>query len=332
MFGWGETEIESLRQALSVYFDTNVYRFTREKDEVERTRLILREFGAELVVSSGNIFETLAISQSKSRAEEAEAIVSLYPKYDDKPESWRHAHELLREIRRKRPNWIRSVSFRRSIKWFWAGHLQLWELFKAGDFPSSEGYAQYRRDFEHGVRSSSELNRILRAGMRAGDTFSFGRSPDDAIGLDLANPEAFWRFDSLMTWHGAVVMRSPASRDYADWIIPSLKRGAFEGPSYESFWLHDASAANLPLNRLTGLIAFYQLKHKITHGNAADQIHASNWLVQDLFFTADRAFYDVLTAVANNHFAQVRKPIFIDRRSQSCAAQIEAALAATGFE
>lgn len=317
---------------ISVYFDTNVYRFAKEKGEVEATRLALRKFGAQLVVSAGNIFETLAISHSKSRREEAEAIVSLDPKYEDKPESWRHAQELLFEIRRKRPKWIRAVSFRRSIKGFLAGHVHLWELFKAGDFPSPEEYAQYRRDFEQGVEHSSEFNKFLRARMRAGDTFSFGKSPDDAMALDLANAEVFWRFESLTAWHSAVVTRSAASRDYADWITPFLKGGAFEDSSYESFWLHDAAAANLPLNRLTGLITFYQLKRKITHGNAADQIHGSNWLLQDVFFTADRAFYNVLMDVRAHAFEDVWEPILVDRGNASCAAQIDAALSAISLE
>ncbi len=318
--------VEVLRQAISVYFDTNVYRFAREKDEVEAIRLILKNFDAQLVVSSGNIFETLAISQSKSRREEAQAIVSLEPRYEDKPESWRHAQELLFEIRRRRPNWVRSVSFRRSIKSFLQGHLQLWEMFKRGDFPSAEAYAQYRRDFEQGVERSSELDKFLRIRMRAGDTFSFGKSSSDATVIELHDPEVFWRFESLMAWHSAVVLRSAASRDYADWIDPYLKNGAFEDASYESFWLHDASGANLPLNRLTSLITFHQLKRKITHGNAVDQIHGSNWLLQDVFFTADRAFYDVLMDVRAHAFGNVLEPILLHRGSSSCAAQIDAAL------
>jgi hypothetical protein len=55
-----------LRQAISVYFDTNVYRFAGDKGEVEATRLILKKFGAQLVVSVGTIFETLAISQTRA--------------------------------------------------------------------------------------------------------------------------------------------------------------------------------------------------------------------------------------------------------------------------
>jgi hypothetical protein len=48
-------------------------------------------------------------------------------------------------------------------------------------------------------------------------------------------------------------------------------------------------------------VSYYQLKQKITHGNAADQIHASCWLTNDLFITADRGIYEALASAAR-HF------------------------------
>jgi hypothetical protein len=82
----------------------------------------------------------------------------------------------------------------------------------------------------------------------------------------------------------------------------------------------------MPLNKLVGLVNFYQLEHKATHGNAADQMHAGHWLRQDLFFTADSAFYDVLTRIANAHFTNTLKPAFVDRQESSCVKQVESIL------
>jgi hypothetical protein len=39
----------------------------------------------------------------------------------------------------------------------------------------------------------------------------------------------------------------------------------------------------MPLNKLVGLVNFYRLSHKVTHGNAADQ------LPEDLSCAASRA-------------------------------------------
>ena len=64
----------------------------------------------------------------------------------------------------------------------------------------------------------------------------------------------------------------------------------------------------------------------VTHGNAADQIHAPNWLLHDLFFTADRAFYSALEKIATLDYAEAPRPVFIDRSGLSCVTQIEANL------
>ena len=113
----------------------------------------------------------------------------------------------------------------------------------------------------------------------------------------MSDPEVFWRVESLQAWYEAIEMR-PASRDYDDWLSPYLKRGSFRDPSYQSLWLEEASGATMPLNRLIGLVKFYQLAQKVTHVNAADQLHAGHWLRSDLFLTADRPFHSVLTRIA----------------------------------
>jgi hypothetical protein len=79
-----------------------------------------------------------------------------------------------------------------------------------------------------------------------------------------------------------------------------------------------------------GLVNFYQLEHKVTHGNAADQLHAGHWLRDDLLFTADAAFYEVLKKIADTHFPQRPKPVFIDRQAASCVGQVESVLVGKG--
>jgi hypothetical protein len=80
----------------------------------------------------------------------------------------------------------------------------------------------------------------------------------------------------------------------------------------------------MPLNRLTGLVGFYQLRQKITHGNAADKIHASAWMLNDLFITADRAFYETLNHVAGQHYPDRQSPAFVERSAASFVTQLEA--------
>ncbi len=132
-----------------------------------------------------------------------------------------------------------------------------------------------------------------------------------------------------MAWYQALVVRSPASRDYADWLDPYVKEAAFNDPTYARFWLQDVRAENIPRNRLVGLVTYYQVHHKIAHGNAEDQIHAGNLLDVDLFITADRAYYAVLLEVVNRHFTGVARPLLLDRRAPSALGELSAALSTT---
>ena len=104
---------------------------------------------------------------------------------------------------------------------------------------------------------------------------------------------------------------------------PYLRTGSFRDPSYHSFWLNEVISDALPVNRLTGLIAFYQLQKKITHGNAVDQLHAGHWLTSDLVVTADRAFHEILFNVATHHYPSRPRHALIDRSATSATAQLE---------
>jgi hypothetical protein len=79
-------------------------------------------------------------------------------------------------------------------------------------------------------------------------------------------------------------------------------------------------------NRLTGLIRYYQLRHKITHGNARDQLHANYLLDVDLFFTADRAFHAILVEVVEKHLVGAAHPILLNRSAPSVLTELHATL------
>ena len=196
-----------------------------------------------------------------------------------------------------------------------------------GRLPSADAYARYSADAEHAIVTQRQFQKELRE-IRSLNSVSISvQNPlSQAVECNLADPEVFWRVESLVVWYNAIEGRKPSSRDYFDWLAPYLKPGSFKDPSYHSFWLHEASGEEMPLNKLVGLVNFYQLEHKVTHGNAADQLHACHWLRQDLFLTADSAFHNVLAQIANVHFPRTPKPVFIDRQGSSCVTQVESIL------
>ena len=308
-----------------LYFDTNIYRFIRSCNEIEQIRRLLAGDEWVLIVSASNLLETYAIESAAERQEEMRALVGLADEFDKYPESWRHALELRREIKRIRPKWLRAVPSKRQLRQFLQGHDALWRDAQAGIMPDPGAYRVYRRDFERGVDQSRSYQKDIRNVLPNTQNFTLVTPDGDSVQIDVTDPEIYWRMNCLQVWYAAIEQKNPASRDYADWLGPYLRQACFRDRSYTAFWLAEVKSDALPLNRLTGLVDFYQLKKKISHGNATDQLHASQWLRSDLFVTADRAFHEILTEVAS-HYPGRGLPVLADRSSPSFASQLEVML------
>jgi len=307
-----------------LYFDTNVYRFVSAKGEIERVAELISSHHAVLTASSGNLFETYAIADAEERKQELSALVVLADSFESHPESWRHAVELRHEIKRLRPKWLRQVVSKRESRDFLRAHRARWAEAIAGVPVDPDAYGVYKRDSEEGVSGVRRAQKQQREELNnESSQFTLVSPNGDIDDVKLGDPEVYWRLDCLQAWYGAIEKHNPASRDYADWLGPYLRPGSFRDPSYRSFWLQEVKGEALPLNRLTGLVWFYQLKKKITHGNAADQLHASHWFKSDLFVTADRTFHEILTDIAVRHYPGRPSPALVDRSASSAADQIE---------
>src|ERR1017187_2377110 len=310
-----------------LYFDTNIYRFIRATGDTAAVVRALTEHDCMLTASSGNLFETYAIQSHDDRKQELKVIVALADEYEHHPVSWLHALELRREIKRLRPKWLRVIVNNRAIRDirdFLQAHRAEWEEAQEGIMPDPDSYAVYRRDYEGGVQRGRNFQKNLRRELPNPELRVTLTTPAvTALPVDMTNPEVYWRVESLQSWYNAIEHHSPASRDYDDWLGPYLRPGCFRDPTYHSCWLTEVRNEALPLNRLTGLVSFYQLQQKITHGNAEDRLHATHWFASDLFITADRAFHDVLTTTATNHYPNRPLPVLIDRSGNSVAAQLQ---------
>ncbi len=297
-------------------------------------RQFLDNAGHDVRASADNLFEIYAIPDKSARISEIKTLISVASCFEKKPGSWLHAQELRREIGRLRPQWLRSSSFttkeRKREKQFLKGHLERWDDAKSLKLRPARAFAAYRGDYESGWRTERATQKWLREEFRRGvSKFWLGASSKRhqlLTEVDFGDPEVFWRVDCFMVWFNALVRRTCASRDYADWLDPYVREDSFGDPSYPEFWLEEVAAENVPRNRLTGLVAYYQEHHKITHGNPGDQLHANNLLDVDVLCTADRAFFDILTKVTARYLGGVARPVLLDRQAPSALGELRAAL------
>lgn len=315
---------------MNIYFDTNVYRFIEARNELSSMRRMLKAYRCRLTASQGNLVETYAIPSREESRRQLEVIARLANNFEKVPQSWLHAIELRDALARLRPTWLKTVTYTKSIDRLLHDHIQMWADARCLKLPPPYAYQQYSVDAERGIAHERRFQKAFRAqdprDQQGYSLVSMSESGEvnGVIPVAARDPEVFWRVDGLMVWYNAIALRHPSSRDYADWLLPYLKQGVFRDPSYPGFWLHEVTPEEVPLNRLTGLVYFYQTEHKVTHGNAADQLHAGHWLHSDLFLTADVTFHKVLTKVANAHYETKPKPVLVDRSAKSCLEQVEA--------
>ena len=83
-------------------------------------------------------------------------------------------------------------------------------------------------------------------------------------------------------------------RDYFDWLAPFLTADAFRGASYVAFWIEDVRPTDVPRNRFTELVDYYQWERKVTQGNAEDLNHAGNVFDVEIVLTADKRLHHAI--------------------------------------
>lgn len=313
---------------MKLYFDTNIYSFVASTGEAAELRTYLRRERHIVTASQGNITEIYAIPDRAVQRSELETLTKVASSYEKRPQSWAHAKEVRNELRRCHPDWLRTrPDPDNRIREFLRGHQEAWKMAKRSDPPDSNAYLEFQSDFEVGVRKYRATQKQDRKKAQSSTrTFTTAMVNKEKVTLFYSesrdDPEIRWRFECLSVWHNAIVKRVPESRDYADWLLPYLREGAFEHTDYAKFWLEDVEAARIPKNRICGLVNFYQQEFKITHGNPADQIHTSNLLDADIFVTADKAFYSVLKKIIGNHFPGRSKPVLLNRGAESALEEL----------
>ena len=316
-------------EQMDLYFDTNVYNFIADRGDSDHVREFLKSRGHNLIASADNLFELLKIRDDSLRRSKMSVLTSVATSFERQPDSYIHAFEIQCEIRRCRRHWLRSSPRKgglKAISEYKQQHLSRWNLAKQAKLPLAHEFADYHRDSENGIASQSTFQKWLKKegkDSKSRITMQLGRFKWD---VDYSDAEQAWRSDCLMVWYHAIVMQNPSSRDYFDWLDPYLIEDAFYDSSYPQFWLRDVKAERVPYSRVTGLAAFYQLEHKITHGNAIDVLHASKMLSSDVFLTADRGLFHVLGSIGLHFNGGIAKPALVNQSSVTAVDGIRTAL------
>lgn len=284
---------------MKVYFDTNIYSMITEHQNQDDVRNLLAQNSVTLIASGENLIETWAIKSPSIKRREIETLTKVATRFEEYPGSFLDAMELLAEIKRLRTRWCRKIPhgiMKRNE--FFSLHREKWILSKQGRMTELSSEKTFYIDKESAIRISREYQKNIRSARTSKNAKLNlvqvkGEIIEAEIELDLDDLEKYWRTSNLTAWFAALVQKNPSSREYLDWLSPFLWMKEIEN-GWNEFWIERVSAENMPRNRLQSLIEYFQLKHKISHGNALDCIHATHSLNVNYFLTADKNFAKVL--------------------------------------
>lgn len=245
------------------------------------------------------VYETLRLENASLRADLIRLMTNARF-HRLMPEAYSESMEILREIERVRPMWLRKkpdLRFFNRLKNDWSR--------KTGGFwvrcsrsPDSE--AQFLRSVEpemiEGARAQAK---VARKEMISAD---WKRNPPMDVTLaGFHNPisgrrsemvEA-WRMDSLV---GLTYGLAREGNAYRDWMAPfvELDDGLLASDAWVEFWLHLIDKSAVPRQWLRWAHSFAQRFRTVTPGSPADTQLFTYLIETDVVITADKALLEIL--------------------------------------
>jgi hypothetical protein len=234
-----------------VLLDTNVWRDLGDADAGETLRRAAQRAHIVVQIAPAVVYEALRTPDPDTRAKQVELMTR--PNWARlMPEAYSESQEVLREIRRVRPEWLRDTpdlqSFRRiehdwqrPKKGFWdrarsrtAAEAALVGVLGDRDLTLARSDAEYLRA------------RYREAGWHFDsiDLAKVKQRPDHPVQGWEGDELAPWRWDALAAFSYAFRLPDGA---YVDWLSPfvSLIDARMSGESWVRFWLYEVVTLNM---------------------------------------------------------------------------------------
>lgn len=296
-----------------ILLDSNVWRYFA--DERAGAELMRRagKCGIDVLIAPSVVYEALRTKDVDLR----QRLVSLMamPKWKRlMPEAFSESMELLGEIRRLRPNWLRAnpdiASFRR-FRYDWTRRTGgFWERART----DTQAVAAVLNAW------GDPLLEMAREEIReARDEAEFEaraeRVPLNRWVAQLVEPMPGYLGDRVEAWRISALQSSKRAlltngHPYFDWLGPEVEMSKvrLDTASRVRFWLYEVSAENMPRFWLSWAFGFLQHFYRMTDGTPAD-IQLGTYLPEaDIFVSADKALIRIIDKLRPHAPCSIAEP------------------------
>ena len=294
------------RPSIRLLLDTNVWRYIADEGAGQEIARVAERAAVKVCIAPAVVYEALRTSDPSLRA----VLVGLmtYGAWHRlMPEAYDEAAELLGEIERLRPAWLKvprdekAFVWRKQVEADWSDRVGgFWD--RARNDTNAE--AQRLQTMEEDEMSAARAEAQRR---RAEATDSAWSAPPESLlkmraklepappGWDgtLIEP---WRVDGSTSARRSLSAARQGDHPYADWLSPDLdiSSAIADEESWNRFWFHDVQAERMPRCWIRWATEFLQRFRKFTDGAPVDCQLATYLIDVDAFATADKALVDIL--------------------------------------
>lgn len=308
-------------RVMRVILDTNLWSYIAEREEATALEELEEQLALRLVVPPSILLEVLRTPIPEVRERIVHALTRRgAERVHPSTEARQMADDLVGEIRRLRPQWVRSFPQTDKIERlekYWTK--VIWQ--RAADDPAAIA-AQYDAttmddEAEQWLEIQHE-NKLAftRAGGRVLEIEPVvdlsDQGPDERLGW-AGDPLPFWRVHASWFWWLVVSpgrRRISSHNTFRDWLDPFIRRdlAAQDREDWNRLWFYELDAARMARIWITELLPWAQLTARVGGGNPRDVQHAAYLFGGDVFLTADRRLVAVLESLrrwAPEPFARV---------------------------
>ena len=321
---------KSLRTHRSVYLDLNIYDDALKSRWASRLSPTLQASGAIVYGSGELLIEAMRISGERFRRQTVGAIVRTV-RQRLAPVGYRHAAEIVSEIRRCRPAMLAAKPDKRSELRALQRAREVWRRVERNPSYLPWGMVNNAGLLHQALGSGRDGQRARRALVAKHqdpdvlDMLGTARSHLEARVQVMPPVERHWRVVGAALWWDAL-LGDPQLADMKTWM------GGYLRPIHELnrtdwmiFWCNEIDPDAVQTHVAEMLAEFHQIDPgvKLSTSNALDVLHVPYLFSLDLVVTADKSFAKVLQQVRKG----VTKPIADVRLFDPSAADHPAELA-----
>jgi hypothetical protein len=275
--------------------DTNIWSGIADADLSTEVVGAMKRHRVEILVAPSVLYELLRTPNDAVRARFANVITAPYWKRL-MPETFLETKEFHAEIRRLRPQWLRSTPKR-------ARYMQIFH-----DWKTTSG--MWKRSRETPAREAGFINQLggstlvmarnhAKNARQQSDKLKATPQPLDKVFGVLPMAVEGWNGEPVEAWRlAAYISLTPLLGDpeheYTIWLDADVDvvRMLADRASYVKFWLYDVEAIALPRCWLRWAFDYLQAFHKVTDGTPCDTQLSTYLPDADVVLSSDGGFID----------------------------------------